>query len=130
MGSGVGGMIDIMFVLSGVYLICTARSAKRKGNVAGNIMLGKDISENDIVDKAGFIAYMYSRILLAGIMIIIAGVIHMVNDWYIYSAVLTWIGIALIVAAMAVYTTAYLQGKKRYMKIEKNDSHKRTGHKK
>lgn len=125
MGSGIGGMIDIMFVVSGIYLICTARRAKTKGSVAGSIMLGKDMSENDIADKTGFIDYMYRKILLSGIVIIAAGILHMVNDCYIYSPALTWIGIAMILVAMGIYTAAFLQGKKRYFRVQRNGNHKK-----
>lgn len=125
MGSGAGGMIDVLFVLSGIYMIYTAYRAKSKGDIAGNIMLGKDMSENDIVDKAGFISYMYKRIIPAGIMVIVAGMMHMVNDCYIYSSLLTWVGIGMILAAMAIYTAAYLQGKKRYLRVQRKDSHKK-----
>lgn len=116
MGNGIGGMIDILFFASGVYLIYTAVLAKKKGNVTGNVMLGKDMTENDIKDKAGFIAYMYRRILLAGVMIIVGSMIHLVNDYYLFSPVLTWIGIAVILAAIVVYTASYLRGQKRYLR--------------
>lgn len=120
MGAGVGGFIDIMFLASGVYLIYTAVMAKKKGNISGNVMLAKNKNENDIKDRAGFISYMYKRVLTAGIMIVIAGIIHMVNDYFIYSRTLTWIGIGVIVAAIAIYTAAYLQGQKRYMRMQEN----------
>ena len=81
-------------------------------------MLGKDMNENDIKDRTGFISYMYKRVLTAGIMIVIAGIIHMVNDYFIYSKTLTWIGIGVILAAIVLYTAAYLQGQKRYMRIQ------------
>lgn len=116
MGNGIGGMIDILFFASGVYLIYTAVLAKKKGNVTGNVMLGKDMTENDIKDKAGFIAYMYRRILLAGVMIIVGSMIHLVNDYYLFSPVLTWTGIAVILAAIVVYTASYLRGQKRYLR--------------
>lgn len=118
MGAGIGGFIDILFLASGVYLIYTAIMAKKKGNIIGNVMLGKDMNENDIKDRTGFISYMYKRVLTAGIMIVIAGIIHMVNDYFIYSKTLTWIGIGVILAAIALYTAAYLQGQKRYMRIQ------------
>lgn len=116
MGNGIGGMIDILFFASGAYLIYTAVVAKKKGSVTGNVMLGKDMAENDIKDKAGFIAYMYRRILLAGVMIIVGSMIHLVNDYYLFSPVLTWIGIAVILAAIVVYTASYLRGQKRYLR--------------
>lgn len=124
MGSGAGGMIDILFIISGVYLIFTAVMAKKKGNIVSSVMLGKDVSENDITDKAGFIEYMYKKILLAGIMIIAAGIIHIVNDYYIYSAALTWLGIGMILAAIVIYTVSYRQGQKRYLRKQRNGKKK------
>lgn len=53
MGSGAGGMIDILFFASGVYLIYTAVMSKKNGNIAGNVMLAKDVSESSIKDKRG-----------------------------------------------------------------------------
>ena len=118
-------MIDILFFVSGIYLIYTAVMAKKKGNVTGNVMLAKDMTEKDIRDKTGFIEYMYKRILLAGVMIIVASIIHLVNDYYLSSPILTWIGIAVILAAIVIYTVAYLRGQKRYLR----EQEKKTGRK-
>mgnify|MGYP006876768030 CR=1 FL=1 len=126
MGSGVGGMIDILFFGSGVYLIYTAVMAKKNGNIVGNVMLAKNVSESAIKDKLGFIDYMYKRVLLAGVIIVIASLIHLVNDYYIHSGTLTWIGILVILAAIGLYTAAYMRGQKMYMKTqEKKDKKKR-----
>ena len=127
MGAGVGGMIDILFFGSGVYLIYTAVMAKKNGNIVSNVMLAKSVSENRIKDKLGFIDYMYKRILLAGVMIVIASIIHLVNDYYLYSSTLTWIGIIVILAAIGIYTAAYLRGKKMYMQAqEEKDTEKKS----
>ena len=125
MGAGVGGMIDILFFGSGVYLIYMAVMAKRNGNIVSNVMLAKDVSESSIKDKLGFIDYMYKRMLLAGVMIVIASGVHLVNDYYIGSAVLTWVGIIVILAAIAVYTAAYLRGQKRYIKVQEKNTGKK-----
>ena len=125
MGAGVGGMIDILFFGSGVYLIYMAVMAKRNGNIVSNVMLAKDVSESSIKDKLGFIDYMYKRMLLAGVMIVIASGVHLVNDYYIGSAVLTWIGIGIILAAIAIYTAGYLQGQKRFIKTQEKNSRKK-----
>ena len=116
MGAEIGGMIDILFLLSGVYLIYTACMAKKKGNIASNVMLSKDVKESSNRDRAGFIEYMYKRIIAAGILIILGSVVHLVNDYSIHSKALTWVGIAVILLAIAVYTAAYLRGQKRYLR--------------
>ena len=112
---GMGGMIDFLFLISGVYLMGTAINAKTQGNISSNVMLSKDTSEKDIEDKAGFINYMYKRVLLAGILIVVAAVVHMINDYYFVSRILTWVGIVIILAALIIYSTAYKHGQKLYM---------------
>lgn len=116
---GMGGMIDFLFLASGIYLIYTAIMAKKQGAIADSVMLGKNTNEKDIKDKLGFIEYMYKRIMLAGVLISIAATIHLVNDYYIGSKELTWVGIALIFIALVVYTMAYMRGQKRYMTKKK-----------
>lgn len=112
---GMGGMIDFLFLASGIYLIYTAIAAKKRNTIAANVMLSKNTNEKDIADKAGYIEYMYKKILLAGVMICAASVIHLVNDYYIHSQPLTWAGIVLIFAALAIYTVAFSRGQKKYM---------------
>ena len=112
---GMGGMIDMLFLASGIYLIWTAISAKRQGNIVANVMLSKDMSEGHVKDKVGFIEYMYKRILLSGVLIVLGSAVHLVNDYYIFSNALTWVGIALVSIALIIYISAYLSGRKRYI---------------
>ena len=112
---GMGGMIDMLFLVSGIYLVWTAISAKKQGNIVANVMLGKNINEGHVKDKVGFIEYMYKRILLSGVLIVIGSVVHLVNDYYIFSNALTWIGIVLVITALVIYTRSYMNGQKRYI---------------
>lgn len=112
---GMSGTIDLLFLISGCYLIGSAVMAKKQGSVVSNVMLGKNISENDLQDKLGFIEYMYKRLLLSGLLIVAASVIHLINDYYIMSQALTWGGSVLILAALVIYVTSYKSGQKKYM---------------
>lgn len=112
---GMGGVIDLLFLGSGAYLVGTAIMAKSNGNIAANVMLGKNATESDINDKAGFIDFMYKRLLLSGVLIIIASIVHLTNDYYFHSNVLTIVGIVLILAALILYTRTYRDAQKRYM---------------
>ncbi len=120
---GMGGIIDFLFVLSGAYLVGSALMAKRQGSVAANVMLGKNMEEKDIEDKAGFVEYMSSRLLLAGVLMLVAGLIHLANDYYFHMTLLSWIGIFGVIGALAVYINAYRNGQRRYMKrwLEKQE---------
>lgn len=122
---GIGGAIDVLFLASGFYLIWTAIMAKKRGRIAANVMLSKDASEKDIQDKIGFIEYVSKRILLAGVLITASSIIHLANDYYIGSVMLTWVGIAGVLLALIIYTTAYLGAQKRYMVQQNNQKKKK-----
>lgn len=112
---GMGDMIDFLFLACGAYLVGTSLFAKKQGNVVANVMLGKNVNENDIQDKLGYIDFMYKRLLLSGVLIMVASMVHLVNDYYIGSGVLTLIGIVLILIALIIYINAYRNGQRRYI---------------
>lgn len=112
---GMGGTIDLLLLAGGVYLMWTAVSAKRQGNIVANVMLGKDTNEGHVKDKVGFIEYMYKRMLLSGVLIVIGAAVHLVNDFFIFSIALTGVGAALILIALIIYIRAYTGGRKRYI---------------
>ena len=118
---GMGGIIDLLFLASGVYLIGTALMAKTQGAISANVMLGKNTNEKDIADKAGFIEYMYKRILLAGLLITVASIVHLANDYYIGSNLLTWVGISVMLIAIIIYAAAYKKGQAMYMVHKKEN---------
>ena len=113
---GMGGVIDFLFLASGAYLIGNAVLAKKQGKITANVMLGKDISEKDVEDKLGFIDYMYKRLLLSGVLIMVGALVQLVNDYYYDSTVLTCIGVGLVFIALVIYMQAYRNGQKLYMK--------------
>ena len=112
---GIGGVIDLVFLASGCYLIWTAISAKKRGSIVADVMLGKNITENHVKDKEGFIEYMYKRLILAGGVIVAASLVHLVNDYFIGSFALTWVGIVGVIGGLALYTTAYMRGQKKFI---------------
>lgn len=121
---GMSGFIDLLFLGSGVYLIYTACMAKKNGTIAANVMLDKNADEKSIKDRTGYIEYMYKKIIIAGALIIIAGMINLVNDYYISSIALNWVGIIMILVAIVVYAVAYKNGRKQYMEIQKKGNKK------
>ena len=112
---GMGGMIDFLFLACGAYLVGTSFITKANGNISANVMLGKNETESDVQDKVGFINYMYKRLLLSGVLIMIGSIIHLINDYYISSAALTLVGVALILAALVIYTRSYFDAQRRYI---------------
>lgn len=114
-----GSVIDILFIGSGIYLIYSAYMAKKNGIITANVMLGKDMDEKSIKDKTGFIEYMSKRILLAGIMVILAGGLNFINDSFFSSKAVTAAASAIILAAIVIYVAACKKGQKAYMELKK-----------
>lgn len=114
-----GNVIDILFMGSGIYLIFSAFMAKKNGTITANVMLGKNMDEKCIKDKTGYITYMYKRILIAGILVVIAGMINFINDCFFFSNIATAVASAVIIVAIAIYVTAYKKGQKAYMELQK-----------
>lgn len=112
---GMNEIIDILFLGSGIYLIYTAVMAKKKGAIAENVMLDKNTTEKNIRDKAGYIDYISKRIMIAGILIVLSAAVNLLNDQYISSLALNWVGIILILVAIIIYTVAYKKARKLYM---------------
>ncbi len=112
---GMNGVVDALFFVSGIYLIVSAVMAKSRGVITANVMLGKNMSEQAIKDKTGFIEYMYKRMLASGILIVIGGMINFINDCYYFSRLVTAAGTMVILGAVALYVAAYKKGTKKYM---------------
>lgn len=122
-------IIDVLFMGSGIYLIYTAIMAKKNGEIAANVMLGKNMDEKKIKDKVGFIDYMYKRILLAGILVVIAGLMNYVNDIFFFSKPVTAVASGLIIVAIVLYFVASKKGQKQYLILQeslKENEKKRT----
>ncbi len=73
-------LIDFVCVFSGMYLAYSAITMKTKGEIVANVVLNKSVSENAIKDKQGFIDYIYGKLLLIGIIIILAGAADIANN--------------------------------------------------
>lgn len=112
---GMDGIIDALFLVSGIYLIISALMAKSKGVITANVMLGKNMSEQRIKDRIGYIEYMYKRMLASGVLIVIGGIINFVNDCFYSSNLVTAAATVIIIGAVALYVIAYKNGTKKYM---------------
>jgi hypothetical protein len=108
-------VIDIFFLVSGIYLIYAAFMAKRKGTIADSVMLAKDITESDIRDKAGYVAYMSRQIIIVGILVVLSSALNFINDRSLSSVALNLVGLAGFLAAVVIYTVAYKKGRKQYI---------------
>ena len=114
-------IIDILFIGSGFYLIVSALRAKKNKTITADVMLGKNTDEKQVTDRLGYIEYMYKRVLVAGVLVIIAGAMNLINEAFIYSNLITGIANIVVIVALVLYVVAYKKGQKQYMEIQKKE---------
>lgn len=96
-------VIDFICILSGAYLAYTAINMKSKGEIAANVVLNKSTDESAIKDKEGFINYLYGKLLIIGIVIILSGVIDIVNFYMGGDSIVEVITFVVFAAALVAY---------------------------
>lgn len=96
-------LIDFVCMITGAYLIHTAVVMKKRGEIVANVVLNKTTSENAIKDKEGFINYLYIRLLLIGIVIILSGIVDIVNLNMNGAPIIGVIAFLVFAAALAAY---------------------------
>lgn len=63
--------VDILCMLCGAYLLYTGVVMKVQGRIISNVVLRKNTNEDSIRDKEGFIQYLYWKLAVIGIVIIL-----------------------------------------------------------
>ena len=96
-------LIDIVCIMSGGYLAYSAFSMKSKGEIIANVVLNKAVNENSIKDKEGFIDYIYGKLLLIGIIIILSGVVDVVNLNMGGSSIVSIIALIVFAVSLVAY---------------------------
>lgn len=99
-------LMDIIIVLSGIYILYNFYLLKFKGEIKESLLLPKDIPVKKCKDKAGYIAEMSPKVLVLGIVITICGLLgvaetqmQLLGNWYllvmaVFLAVIIWFVVA------------------------------------
>ena len=66
--------VDILCMLCGAYLLYTGVVMKVQGRIISNVVLRKNTNEDSIRDKEGFIQYLYWKLAVIGIVIILSSI--------------------------------------------------------
>lgn len=98
--------MDIIIVLSGVYILYNFYLLKFKGEIKETLLLPKDVQVKKCKDKAGYINEMAPKVLVLGIVVTICGFLGMLQtqkqllgNWYllvmaVFLAAIVWFVVA------------------------------------
>ena len=109
-------LFDILCIISGGYLIYAAIVMRNKGKIISNVVLKNGMDETSIRDKDGFIHYLYGRLILFGIIIILASVTNLINGRMNGTSVITLITYCIMAAAIVGYGLITSKALKKYTK--------------
>lgn len=103
-GADMYNLIDIVCIFSGGYLAYSAITMKSKGEIIANVVFNKAIDERALKDKEGFINYLSGKLLLIGIVIILAGAVDVANSYMGGSSIIGIAALLVFVAALVAYS--------------------------
>lgn len=75
-------MLDVFIAFCGAYLIYSAVDMKKTGSLKQGVMVRKDADLSKADDIPGFIAYMYTKTIAAGVGTFLCGIVGVANDLY------------------------------------------------
>ncbi|MDO5540983.1 MAG: hypothetical protein Q4F83_13115 [Eubacteriales bacterium] len=101
-------IMDIIIILSGLYLLYTYYLMKFKGEVKESILLPKDLPLKKCKDISAYISEMSPKVLIYGAVVVLCGVVGLVEDVY---HVLGWIYLAAILVFVVVSAWFIVQAK-------------------
>ncbi len=112
-------LIDILCVLCGAYLIYAAVAMKKQGRIIENVLLKKGMDESEILDKEGFIQFLYGKLLLCGIVIIIAAIINLINTYQNGNSVVSVVSCCVFAVSIIAYGIVTNLAMRRYTSDKK-----------
>ncbi|MBO5208673.1 MAG: hypothetical protein J6B68_04925 [Lachnospiraceae bacterium] len=95
--------IDILCICCGAYLVYAAIVMKTQGRIISNVLLKKGMDESSLKDKDGFINFLFGKVLLVGILVIIGGIINLVNTYLAGPKVVTIVTCCIFAVAVIGY---------------------------
>ena len=108
--------IDILCMLCGAYLLYTGVVMKVQGRIISNVVLRKNTNEDSIRDKEGFIQYLYWKLAVIGIVIILSSIASLFSGSMGDSNVVSTLTWAVFLAAIIAYAAVVNKAMKKYCK--------------
>ena len=106
--------LDILCILSGVYVVYAAVLMKSKGKIIKNVILNKGKDESSIRDKEGLIHFLHKKMFLLGILIVFTGAMDLANSYVMHSGLITAAACILFAAEVIIYGTIVSAALRKY----------------
>lgn len=108
--------IDLLCIIGGGYLVYAGAVMKTQGKIVSNVVMNKGADESALRDKEGFIQYLYLKLIIVGVVVMLAGAANIVNDLTMKSAILATVLNCVFAAAIIVYAVFINKALKKFLK--------------
>ena len=69
---------DMLVIVCGLYMAYCAVMMKVKGRINSGVVMSRNISENQLKDKEGFIKYIWPKLLCVGLLCAASGAFNLI----------------------------------------------------
>jgi len=70
-------IFDIIVTLCGLYMAYSGVMMKAKGKINTGLVLSRNVTPDQIKDKEGYIKFMWSKLVIIGILVAASGIFNM-----------------------------------------------------
>ena len=112
--AGTFGFMDMLIVISGAYLIYISVRMKRTGEI-NSAIVGKNIDTKKARDPEGYIAYMYLKSIVMGVIVMAGGGLNYLNDKYWNIPNLGLITCGVFLAVVIIYGKLIVNAQKKFL---------------
>lgn len=112
-------IFDVIVAVAGLYMAFCGIQMKSKGKINTGVVLSKNITADQIKDKEGFIAYMWWKLVVVGLMVAVSGIFNM-SAVALFGETPTVVIIELVINAiffilLIIYGVIVVKAQKKYM---------------
>lgn len=108
--------IDLLCIIGGGYLVYAGVVMKTQGKIVSNVVMNKGADESALRDKEGFIQYLYLKLIIVGVVVMLAGVANIINDLTMQSAILATALNCAFAIAIIVYAVFINKALRKFLK--------------
>ncbi|WP_283680812.1 hypothetical protein [Parablautia sp. Marseille-Q6255] len=101
--SSIMGLMDVMILLCGVYILYLSFVMIKTGKLKENALMPKDLEMKKCKDVAGFIRYMRAKQIILGGLAVISGAVGLAQDYGKLNSPVLYLGTIVVFIACVVW---------------------------
>ena len=114
------GMLDLIILAFGVYILYACFSMKKTGKIKGGLMLPKGMEPKHCKDPAGYISFACPRLAVVGVISFVCGVLGLMMDYFrMVSGTVYCIAMLVFLISLIWYTVISKKAIKKFWGLEK-----------